>query len=345
MMMSDQLEYPVAQIPEPGVLLEVAPGIHWLRMPLPFMLDHINLWLLEDGDGWTLVDTGLGSDSVKEIWNRLLAGPLAGRPIKRIIVTHFHPDHLGLAGWLSRRFEAPVLMTQAEFELASWLHSASGDTRSERQRTFFSRHGLSQQQIEQQAVGGNLYRTRVPELPATYQRVRHQDRLAVGEHQWQAVVGRGHSPEHLCLYCAELDVLIAGDQILPRISPNISVSFLNPDADPLSNYLSSLEDLLALPASVRVLPAHGRVFHGLHQRGAALQAHHQERLALLLSECEQPKSGADVLSVLFERNFGPHELFFALGEAVAHLHHLVANGWLQQQQDAQGIVRFSRTAS
>ncbi len=342
-MTSDQLQYPFTVVPEPGELLEVSPGIHWLRMPLPFMLDHINLWLLEDGDGWTLVDTGIGSDSVKRIWEGLFAGPLAGRPIKRIIVTHFHPDHLGLAGWLSRRFNVPVLMTQLEFELAAWLHNTSGDARNERQRQFFSRHGLSQQDIELQASGGNVYRSRVPELPAEYQRVGRLDRGAIGDHVWQVRVGGGHSPEHLCLYCAELDLLIAGDQILPRISPNISVSFLNPDADPLADYLDSLEDLLALPASVRVLPAHGPVFQGLHRRVMALQAHHEERLALLLSECGQPLSGADVLPVLFDRSFGPHELFFALGEAVAHLHHLLANGRVQQQADPQGVMRFLRT--
>lgn len=342
-MTSDQLEYPFDAAPEPGVLLEVSPGVHWLRMPLPFVLDHINLWLLEDADGWTLVDTGIGSESVKAIWQQLLAGPLAGRPLKRIIVTHFHPDHLGLAGWLSRQFNAPVLMTQHEYELASWLHNATGEQRSEQQREFFIRHGLNPTEVDQQSSGVNVYRTRVPELPTDYQRLSHQDRLSIGGNDWQVIVGRGHSPEHLCLYCAELDLLIAGDQILPRISPNISVSFLNPEADPLTDYLASLEDLMTLPPSVRVLPAHGLVFEGLHPRVAALQAHHQERLSLLLSECEQPQSGETVLSLLFDREFGPHELFFALGEAVAHLHHLLANGLLEQQLDSTGVMRFSRS--
>ncbi len=343
-MSSDQLAYPFTLAPEPGAMLEVCPGVYWLRMPLPFVLDHINLWLLEDGDGWTLVDTGIGSDSVKVIWEQLLAGPLAGRPIKRIIVTHFHPDHLGLAGWLSRRFKAPLLMTELEFELATQLHSASGEARTEQQRHFFTTHGLGPQDVEQQASGDNVYRDRVPELPVEYQQVSHQDCLAIGEYHWQVVVGRGHSPEHLCLYCPELDVLIAGDQLLPRISPNISVSFLNPEADPLSDYLTSLEDLLLLPSSARVLPAHGLVFHGLHPRVAALQLHHEERLALLLEACRQPKSAADVLGLLFNRSFGPHEMFFALGEAVAHLHHLSSNGLVQQQLDPQGVMRFLRTA-
>ncbi|MEH6471331.1 MAG: MBL fold metallo-hydrolase [Halopseudomonas sp.] len=343
--MSDQLEYPFAVAPEPGELLEVSPGIHWLRMPLPFMLDHINLWLLEDGEGWTLVDTGIGSDSVKQIWEALLAGPLQGRPIKRIIVTHFHPDHLGLAGWLSRRFDAPVLMTQLEFELATLLHGASGDDRSQRQRDFFTEHGLTQQAAEQLDSGDNVYRTRVPELPSRYQRVRHHEVLSIGEQRWQVVVGAGHSPEHLSLYCEALDLLIAGDQMLPRISPHIGVSFLNPQADPLTDYLSSLELLQTLPSSVRVLPAHGLVFDGLHQRVAELQRHHQQRLSLLLAECQQPQCGADVLKVLFDRKFGPHELFFAMGEAIAHLHHLLANGLVQQQKDSQGVMRFLRVNS
>jgi glyoxylase-like metal-dependent hydrolase (beta-lactamase superfamily II) len=314
-------------------------------MPLPFMLNHINLWLLEDGDGWTLVDTGIGSEAVMAIWEELLAGPLAGRPIKRIIVTHFHPDHIGLAGWLARRFQAPVLMTRREFEQATWLRNASGASRSEGQRSFFAAHGLDGEAVEELASGDNVYRARVPELPTEYQRLSHGDQLTIGGRRWQAIVGRGHSPEHLCLYCPELALLIAGDQVLPRISPNISVSFLNPDANPLAEYLDSLEAFKALPPSVRVLPAHGLVFEGLHQRLSELQAHHEERLSRLLEACGQPQSGADVLTVMFDRSFGPHELFFAMGESVAHLHHLFASGLVERERDPQGVFRFYRVAA
>ncbi|OMH35342.1 MBL fold metallo-hydrolase [Motiliproteus sp. MSK22-1] len=340
--MPDSLQYPFSDAPDPGSLIEVAPGIHWLRMPLPFALNHINLWLLEDADGWTLVDTGIGTEEVKGIWETLIAGPLSGQPIKRIIVTHFHPDHLGLAGWLSRRFDAPVLMTQLEYEQAVRLHDTSGNSRTEQQQRFFSSHGLGQTEVEEQSSSINVYRSRVPELPRGYQQLKDQDQIRIGSNCWQVIVGRGHSPEHMCLYCPELDVLIAGDQMLPTISPNISVTFMNPDSDPLSDYLASLKDLAKLPSSVKVLPAHGLVFYGLHQRVAALAEHHQDRLNLLLDACEKPKCAADVLSVLFNRTFGPHELFFAMGEAVAHLHHLVEDGLIQRQQDSQGVIRFLR---
>ncbi len=339
--MSESLCYPFPEAPEAGAMLEVAPGVFWLRMPLPFALDHINLWLLEDSDGWTLVDTGIGNDEVKAIWRQLLEGPLAGRPLRRIIVTHFHPDHLGLAGWLSRKTGARVLMSRGEYEQAVSLYQASGGDRNRLQQQFFSSHGLDEERLQQQVSGSNVYRSRVPELPAGYQCLEDGQQLIIGEHRWQVLVGRGHSPEHLCLFSRDAELLIAGDQLLPKISPNVSVSFLNPEANPLSDFLNSLATLGKLPDSMRVLPAHGLVFHGLHARIAALQEHHRERLQLLREACHSPRCAADLLDVLFNRKFGPHELFFALGEAVAHLHLLLADGELLRQQDARGVVRFS----
>ncbi|WP_207063232.1 MBL fold metallo-hydrolase [Motiliproteus sp. SC1-56] len=344
-MSADALYFPFSEPPAPGELLEVAPGVHWLRMPLPFALDHINLWLLEDGEGWTLVDSGIGTDQVKSLWKALLDGPLAGRPLRRILVTHFHPDHVGLAGWLSRLTGADVWMSEGEYALAQWLHGTSGEARSERQRAFFSRHGLDAEAAAKQVSGGNVYRARVPEFPDHYLKLSDGDALTINGHRWRVVVGRGHSPEHACFYCEELDLLIAGDQVLPSISPNISVTFLNADADPLSDYLDSLQAFYTLPNSVRVLPAHGRVFHGLHLRLAALKAHHDERLQRLLAACKEPKSGVEAMKVLFDRRFGTHELFFAIGESVAHLHHLREKGLVTRQEDAEGVTRFLSNVS
>lgn len=342
--MAASLHFPFASPPAPGELIPVAEGVFWIRMPLPFALDHINLWLLEEADGWTLVDCGIGTQAVKTLWSELLLGPLAGKPITRIIVTHFHPDHLGLANWLAQQFDAPILMTREEFATAQTLYHASPELRGSQQRQFFSAHGLSPQKVEEVTGSGNPYRQSVPSLPVRIEVLNAGSELLIGAQRWQALIGRGHSPEHLCLFCPALDLLIAGDQMLPTISPNVSVTFMAPQSEPLGLFLASLGRLRALPAGVRVLPAHGLVFEGLHARIDALQSHHDERLALLIGACAEPLCAAQTLRILFNRQFSGHEMFFALGEAVAHLHYLVAQGTLQRVSDDEGRLLFQTRA-
>ncbi len=334
------VRYPFGDtLPDPGGTLEVAPGAWWIRMPLPFALDHINLWLLEDGDGWTVVDTGLGAEATWTLWERLLAGPMAGRPVKRIVVTHYHPDHVGSAAWLAERTGAPVWMTAAEFLSA---HAARDDTAGFDRATgieFFGRNGLDVASIPEKARTGNRYRRGVPELPRTYRRLLHGDTLAIGGHDWRVICVHGHAPEHAALHCPSLDLLISGDQILPRITTNVGVWGNQPEANPLRLYLDSFARFADIPGSVRVLPSHDRVFEGLHGRIIQLGAHHAERLEKLLSACASPVTAFDVLPVLFRRKLDEHQLGFAMGEAIAHLHYLQAEGKVRRIEDG-GVRRF-----
>jgi glyoxylase-like metal-dependent hydrolase (beta-lactamase superfamily II) len=336
------VRYPFGDtLPEPGGTLEVSPGVWWIRMPLPFALDHINLWLLEDGDGWTVVDTGIGMEATWALWERLLAGPMAGRPVRRIVVTHYHPDHVGCAAWLAERTGAPVWMTTAEFLSA---HAARDDTAGFDRGTgidFFGRNGLDVSSIPEKARTGNRYRRGVPELPRTYRRLLHGDTLAIGGHDWRVICVYGHAPEHAALHCPSLGVLISGDQILPRITTNVGVWGNQPEANPLRLYLDSFARFADIPGSVRVLPSHDRVFEGLHGRIIQLGAHHAERLGKLLEACERPVTAFDVLPVLFRRKLDEHQLGFAMGEAIAHLHYLHAEGRLRRIEEG-GVRRYVR---
>ena len=336
------VRYPFAEtLPAPGEALQVAPGVHWIRMPLPFALDHINLWLLEDGDGWTVVDTGIGTEATRELWERLLAGAMAGRPVTRIVVTHYHPDHVGSAAWLAARTGAPVWMTTAEFLSA---HAARDDTAGFDRATgiaFFGLNGLDVSSIPEKARTTNRYRRGVPELPHTYRRLMHGDTLAIGGHDWRVICVHGHAPEHAALHCASLGLLISGDQVLPRITTNVGVWGNQPDANPLRLYLDSFARFADIDGAVRVLPSHDRVFEGLHPRIIQLGAHHAERLARLEEACARPVTAFEVLPVLFRRRLDEHQLAFAMGEAIAHLHYLLAEGKVRRIEEG-GLRRFVR---
>ncbi len=339
----DQVTYPLGErIPAPGEAIAVAEGVHWIRMPLPFALDHINLWLLEDGDGWTVVDTGYGAEATWALWEGLLAGPMGARPVHGIVVTHYHPDHVGSAAWLAQRTGAPVWMTTGEFLSA---HAARDDTAGFDRATgidFLVRNGLDAAAIPERLRSGNHYRRGVPELPRRYRRLLHGDRLAVGGREWEAITVYGHAPEHAALSCPALGVLISGDQVLPRITTNVGVWGNQPDADPLALYLASLDRFGPLDAATLVLPSHDRVFRGLHPRIAQLHAHHADRLARLLDGCGEPVTARDVLPLLFRRALDEHQLLFAMGEAIAHLHRLHATGELVRIEDARGVRRYVR---
>ncbi len=324
--------------PATGTTLAVAPGVHWLRMPLPFALDHINLWLLEDGDGWVAVDTGIALDAVKDAWKSVLAG----RRLCRQIVTHFHPDHLGLAAWLEAKTGAPLLMTQGEYLTAHVVAAGLPPFGIPDMVAFYRAHGLDAARAAALEARGNAYRRGVPAIPVTFQRLCHDDVLMIGAHAWRVIVGHGHAPEHASLYCASLGVLIAGDMLLPRISTNVSAFAAQPDADPLGLFLASLERLAELPADTLVLPSHGRPFRGLRERVAELAAHHAARCADLLAACAAaPQSAGDLLEVLFGRAIDDaHQILFAMGEAIAHLNHLEKRRLLLRSSE-HGVIRFS----
>ena len=337
------ITYPHEAPPDPGKFIDVAPGVKWLRMPLPFALNHINLWLIEDGDGWAIVDTGYGVDATWTLWETHFAGTMQDRPVTRIIVTHYHPDHVGSARWLADRSGATVWMTEAEFLTAHAVREGIGSAAREIGNALFKSHGLNGARLEAQVTRGNSFRTGVPALPLTYRRMIDGDALSIGGNQWRVTTVFGHAPEHATLYCEALNVLISGDQVLPRITTNVGVTGGQPDGNPLKLFLDSFAKLQGLPEDVLVLPSHDRVFRGLHERIAELRAHHNVRLAEVLDACAKPASATEMLPVLFRRKLDDHQLMFALGEAIAHLNFLHHAGTLVRVKGSDGVYRFHAT--
>jgi glyoxylase-like metal-dependent hydrolase (beta-lactamase superfamily II) len=336
------LEFPLREAPVPGAARELAPGVHWLRMALPFALDHINLWLLEDEGGWTIVDTGLGDAPTRAMWETFFAGAIGARPVRRVLLTHFHPDHAGNAGWLCARFKAPLWMTQAEYLTAHAVRHGIGGHVPEATLALFRANGLDDAHHAQMSLRGNLYRRQVPEFPDSYRRLMDGERIAIGGRGWRVIVGHGHAPEHASLHCEDLGLAISGDMLLPSISTNVSVWPVDPEGDPLGLFLHSIQAYRELPAGTLVLPSHGLPFRGAQLRVRQLEAHHEARLADLLQACrEAPRSAAEVLALLFRRKLDTHQMFFAMGEAIAHLHYLERAGSLRRVVGDDGVARFA----
>jgi len=297
--MDGLLHFPVATPPEPGEVIPIAPGILWLRMPLPFALDHINLWLIDDGPTWTAVDTGFALPESKAAWQRIFAAELGGRRIGRVIVTHFHPDHIGLAGWLTEHWQVPLWITEKEWLHARMMSRDGNEDSAKLRHDFAHRAGLDDEAATIFAERQGNYRRGVPSVPPAYHRIGEGTRIQIGGREWRVIIGEGHAPEHACLYCAEAGVLIAGDQILPKISPNISVQAHEPGGDPLALYLASLDKLRgALPADLLVLPSHNLPFHGVHTRIDELAAHHHARCAEVVAACERPQGKQERLDLV-----------------------------------------------
>ncbi|MCK0152108.1 MBL fold metallo-hydrolase [Alcanivorax sp. S6407] len=339
--MSGTLSYPIAEVPPSGVRHRVADGVYWLRFPLPFALDHINLWLLEDNGGWTVVDTGLGVRPSQKIWKGLLAEQLDGKPLTRVIVTHYHPDHLGLAGWLEQETGAEVWISRGEWALANVICDSPEVDTIERLRGFLGGHGLSGDDLDKVAGKGNGFRRVVQPLPSAPGFLSAGDVITINGDDWAVHVGCGHSPEHVCLYRDRDHLLISGDQVLPTISSNLNVRAAEPDADPVTDFVDSLKALRdKLPDDTLVLPAHGLPFRGLRARVDALALHHDEQLDRVQAACrERPQSAFDMLPVLFDRKLDVQQLMFAMGESIAHLNCLMQQGRVQREQ-VEGIWRF-----
>jgi len=349
-----RLEYPYGDtLAEAGTAMTVAEGLRWIRMPLPFALDHINLWLLRDQidgrDGWTIVDCGVTRPEVQDLWQRIFDNELEGLPVLRVIVTHMHPDHVGLAGWICERWNAPLWMTMTDYFVARlWSNPAAsgrsvGGPNGEAAMNHFARHGLRDPEaLEQIRQRASYYPGLVGPVPPHFRRMVEGDRILIGGREWRMITGYGHAPEHASLYCDELEVLISGDMVLPRISTNVSVFDFEPEANPLPLYLNSLTRYDGLPEATLVLPSHGKPFRGLHERIAQQHAHHAERLDEVVQACAEPLSASEVVPVLFKRKLDLHQLTFAMGEALAHLHALYFEGRLVRSMDEDGIYRFRR---
>lgn len=328
------------RLPEPATTLKVAPGVHWLRMPLPFALDHINLWLLEDGDGWTMVDCGVNQPATIELWERFFATVAEPRPVTRLVVTHYHADHVGLAGWHSRRWSAPLWMTEGEYLTSLALYYETPGHHRGSMFDLFRAHGLSESRLEGMKPFSGAYRRLITELPHTFRRIMPNEDLSIGGRLWRVLPGYGHAPEHASLYCPSLGVMIAGDMMLPRISTNVSVRPVEPDGNPLARFLESIDRFTALPVDTLVLPSHGLPFRGLHGRIGQLQRHHAERLDDLLAACTEPCSATDLVPVLFRRPLDDRGWYFAMGECIAHLNCLMHAGKLRRQQSSDSVLRF-----
>lgn len=343
--LESQLSYAFGDtIPAPGTVQEIAPGLFWLRMGLPFALDHINLWLIRDEDGWTVVDCGIATDATRTSWETIFSTVLDGLPIVRVIATHCHPDHVGLSDWLCSRWNAPLWMTTGEYGFARMMSASLPGVDGTAMLPHFQRHGLVDEAMQEQLKGRkSYYPTLVPAVPASYHRLQDRQVFRIGAHEWRVITGFGHSPEHASLYCADLNVLISGDMVLPRISTNVSVFAVEPEANPVQLYLDSLGKYRDLPEDTLVLPSHGKPFRGLHTRIAQLDDHHRERLAEVVQACAAPQSAADIVPVMFRRALDAHQLTFAMGEALAHLHKLWFDGVLVRETGTDEVVRFRTT--
>jgi glyoxylase-like metal-dependent hydrolase (beta-lactamase superfamily II) len=336
------LEFPWAEPPEPGGLRAIAPGLLWLRLPLPYRLNHVNIYLIAEAGGMAVVDTGLGDATTRDLWRAVLEGPLAGQRITRVIATHFHPDHVGLAGWFCETFGIPLYMPRSEYLFSLALQYAPGDRGGDLYRQFYRSHGLADQVIEEVLSNGHEYLRRTTGVPSVYRRLAPGQDLTLGDRVFQVMTGGGHAMEQAMLHCATEKLFLSADQVIAQISPNISVHAMEPRADSLGDYLTSLRALIAdIPDDVLVLPGHGLPFRGLHARARALIAHHDLRCGEIAQACAgTPRSAADLIPVVFRRVLDAHQTGFAFGEVLAHVNHMLAQGVLHHAEAPGGIERY-----
>ncbi len=336
------LSYLFDDVPDSGCVREIAPGILWLRMPLPMELDHINLYLLEDEDGWWIVDTGINIDPTRELWEAVFERELGGKPVKAVVSTHYHPDHTGMAGWLCERWRAPFYITEREYFTGLSFSRTQKEHYSWHTEQYHRHCGYDEQQVRRARDNHGGFGSVITPMPTSYQRLYDGRSLRINGQRWEVLVGRGHSPEHACLYCPALNILISGDQVIPRITSNVSVSGVEPEGNPLRDWLQSHERFLEeVPADALVLPAHNAPFYGLHERLRFLIEHHEEHLLALEEAClEGEPTALELLPVLFKRELKDHHVGLALGECHAHLNFLLHRGQLARREDESGHYRY-----
>ncbi|MGI9283967.1 MAG: MBL fold metallo-hydrolase [Pseudomonadales bacterium] len=339
MLATKSLRYPFENTPEPGTIKQVADGVYWLRMPLPMALDHINLYLLEDEAGWYIVDTGMRGEDKQKYWQQIFDTSLGGKPVIGVIVTHMHPDHVGQAGWLTEKWRVPLYMTRLEYLQARVLVGMPGGV-SWTTEQHMHRIGLSAEYIDKVRQSSWGFGDIVEPLPMAYKRLAAGTVLPIGGNDWRVIIGEGHSPEHACLYSSALNVLLSGDQVIPRITSNISVMASEPEANPLADWLSSLQQFFDLPDDTLILPSHNTPFYGLHERVAFLLQHHEDHMVALEKACVQPQTAVELLPVLFKRKLVDSQITMALGECVAHLNLLIARERVSLTLDYNGVYQY-----
>jgi glyoxylase-like metal-dependent hydrolase (beta-lactamase superfamily II) len=337
------LTYPCGEPPLPGDVKEVAEGVYWVRMPLPFALKWINLWLIRDGDGWAVVDTGVATEETRLHWRAVFEKMLGGLPVTRVFITHMHPDHIGLAGWITRKFEATLWISRLEYLTCRTLVADTGREAPDDGVHFYQAAGWDEDALDTYRVRFGGFGKAVSRLPDAFERMSDGDHITIGGREWQVVTGCGHSPEHVCLFQPDLNVFISGDQILPRISSNVSVFPTEPNGDPLTDWIESCKKLKAiLPSDVLVLPAHNEPFWGAHKRLDDLIENHEIALSRLANWLEEPKRAVDCFSPLFKRPIGNDVLSMATGETLAHLNCLIRRGQAKRSVSADGIASYQK---
>lgn len=340
-----RLVYPFEHGPKTGEAVDVAPGVKWLRMPLGGPLGFINVWAIREGEGWAIVDTGLGGVETRDAWRAAFQGPLEGQPVTRVFVTHMHPDHIGMAGWLTRKFGCQLWITRLEFVTCRSLALDTGREAPEVAIRFYRAAGWDEDAIDQYKAKFGGFGRGLHVLPDSFRRLNDGEEVRIGEHAWRVVVGSGHSPEHASLHCPQLKLMISGDQVLPKISSNVSVFPTEPEADPLTDWLTSLAAIKAkVPDEVLVLPAHNDPFFGLHARIDHLIGGHERALSRLADELAEPRRAIDVFHVLFRRKIDQNLLGMATGESLAHLNCLIRRGLAAREADAAGVDWYRAAA-
>lgn len=336
------LRYPLEEaVPEPGEALEIAPRILWLRLPLPMKLDHVNVYALDEGDSWTIVDTGFDHDAIRDAWETALSGPLAGKPVRRVIATHHHPDHIGYAGWFQKTHGAELWTTRTAYLHARMMELDDDALTWEAGIAHAARHGASQPFLDAWRGRGPRRFFRTAQIQIGYRRLKEGDRVEAAGRVWKVLIGHGHAPEHATLWSADGEIVLAGDQILPRISPNLSVFPTEPEADPVGDWIATCERFVpfARPGHL-VLPGHNRPFTGLPKRLRQLIENHHGAIKRLRKVLAEPRSAADCFDAIYKREIGLGEYGLALGEAISHLNHMMHQGEATRARGDDGVWRY-----
>lgn len=341
---SDELKFPWANAPEPGQTLEIAPGLLWARHPLPFRLNHVHVWLLDEGDGWTSIDTGCDTPDIRNAWEALFTGAMQGRKIERVVATHGHVDHIGLSGWLTTLFGAEFWGSFGEWTWARISHIKGIPGAVEAHYAHLMSNGFSEQDARAFLESRDRFLDLATPLPGSLREIRDGDSIRMGGRDWRAIQTSGHSFEHMCFFNRESNLLIAGDHLLSKISPVIAVYEMVPHSDPLRDFFDSFSKFDHVPDDVLVLPSHGLPYRGIRRRIAELRDHHRQRLDMTLELLKEPRTGYNMTRAMFPKVQGVENLGFAFGEALAHVNHLIGLGLVANVSERPGKILYQTVA-
>ena len=341
---NSKLDYPFSKRPADGQTLKVAPNIYWLRMPLPIALNHINLWLLEGDEGWTIVDSGMATEESKTVWKNIFTNVFKTKPLEKIVITHMHLDHSGLAGWLTNEWDIEPYFTKKEFNETLKISKGMNPEQQKITLDYYKKCGYDEESQQHFIERIGYRKTLVTNLKSNFQELKDQQTPQLSDGIWKIILAEGHSPAHACLYSEQKNVFICGDVLLPRITPNVSVNPAHPDSNPLRDWLESLEKIKqSIPHDVLVLPSHGYPYQGAHRRIEAIVNNHHEKLDRIYQYIDEPKSVTELFPILFDSKINQHTLVLAVGETMSHLNYLVAENRLKKSIDEKGLYLFSRT--